>query len=130
MESRMDGVELRVGGVEELIRKMMEQLTTINTSMNTMSTAITESAGRVDQKNDSDGENSPRRSTVISPNGEQQSFASQHRVERRKLEILVFNGDEVHGWLVQVDRYFRVNEVKEREKMDAMVVALEDRALN
>lgn len=49
---------------------------------------------------------------------------------RRRMEVLMFTGDDAHAWIVQVERYFKLNAVREDEKLGAVVVALEDRALN
>ncbi|PNY09505.1 hypothetical protein L195_g006058, partial [Trifolium pratense] len=38
--------------------------------------------------------------------------------------------DDAQGWLICVNRYFQLNEVREQDKVDAVVIALEDRALN
>ena len=46
------------------------------------------------------------------------------------MDVPVFSGDDAHGWLVRVERYFCINGVREREKLDAVVMALEDKALN
>ena len=46
------------------------------------------------------------------------------------MEIPVFKGDDAYGWLVRVERYFRLNEVREHDKVDAVMIAMEDRALN
>lgn len=53
-----------------------------------------------------------------------------YRGGRRKLEIPVFNGDDTHGWLARVERYFRINGVRERDKLGVVVIAMEGRALN
>lgn len=42
----------------------------------------------------------------------------------------MFTGDDAHAWIVRVERYFKLNAVREDEKLGAVVVALEDRALN
>ena len=49
---------------------------------------------------------------------------------RRRLEIPVFKGEDAYGWLVRVERYFRIYEIRTQEKVDAVVLAMEDRALN
>jgi hypothetical protein len=46
------------------------------------------------------------------------------------LEIPIFKGDDAYGWLVRIERYFRLNGVRVHEKLDAAVIALEDKALN
>ncbi|CAJ2638342.1 unnamed protein product [Trifolium pratense] len=54
----------------------------------------------------------------------------RYQGHRRKLEIPIFKGDDAYGWLVRIERYFRLNEVRVRDKLDAAVIALEDKALN
>jgi hypothetical protein len=46
------------------------------------------------------------------------------------LEIPIFKGDDAYGWLVRIERYFRLNGVRVHEKLDAAVIALEEKALN
>ncbi|XP_022632756.1 uncharacterized protein LOC111240932 [Vigna radiata var. radiata] len=48
----------------------------------------------------------------------------------RKLDIPVFAGAEAYGWTNRLERYFRLKEVREEERMQAVIVALEGRALN
>lgn len=48
----------------------------------------------------------------------------------RKMEVPVFNGGDAYGWLVRVERYFRLNAIREGEKVDAIILAMEGRALN
>ncbi|KAJ1377544.1 Retrotransposon gag domain [Sesbania bispinosa] len=48
----------------------------------------------------------------------------------RKLEIPIFSGDDAYGWINRVERYFKVNDMDDCEKLGAVLVALEDRALN
>ncbi|KAJ1383053.1 hypothetical protein SESBI_43701 [Sesbania bispinosa] len=48
----------------------------------------------------------------------------------RKLEVSIFSGDDAHGWINRVERYFKLNGLANSEKLNAVVVALEDRALN
>lgn len=48
----------------------------------------------------------------------------------RKMKIPLFRGDDAYGWIVRTERYFKLNRVEEEEKLDAVVIALEDQALN
>ncbi|XP_022637052.1 uncharacterized protein LOC111241703 [Vigna radiata var. radiata] len=48
----------------------------------------------------------------------------------RKLDIPVFAGEEAYRWTNRLERYFRLKEVSEEERMQAVIVALEGRALN
>lgn len=103
--------------------KVLEQLEVINETLR----------GRLKKKTHnghSDSDTSPERSVVTSPKDPHDGYTPHYRAGRRKLEIPVFNDDDVQGWLIRVERYFRVNEVKEAEKLNAVVITLEDRALN
>jgi len=39
-------------------------------------------------------------------------------------------GEDAYGWIVRVERYFKLNLVEEEEKLYAVLIALEDRALS
>ncbi|KAK2362488.1 hypothetical protein QL285_087548 [Trifolium repens] len=58
------------------------------------------------------------------------TYVTGHYRHKLKLEIPIFKGDDAYGWLVHIERYFRLNEVRVHEKLDAAVIALEDKALN
>ncbi|CAH9107328.1 unnamed protein product [Cuscuta epithymum] len=48
----------------------------------------------------------------------------------RKIELPLFNGEDAAGWLVRMNRYFRLNRTEEEDKIDVAVVAMEDQALS
>jgi len=47
----------------------------------------------------------------------------------RKLEIPTFDGADTNGWLVRMDRFFRVSDILVGEKLDYMVIGLMGEAL-
>lgn len=47
----------------------------------------------------------------------------------RKLELPVFEGHDVLGWLNRAERYFRINRLTEREGLEAIELCLEGEAL-
>ena len=47
----------------------------------------------------------------------------------RKIELPIFSGDDAYGWLVRVERYFRVNQIEDHEKLELVLVAMEGDAL-
>ncbi|MCI64544.1 1-phosphatidylinositol-3-phosphate 5-kinase-like protein, partial [Trifolium medium] len=49
---------------------------------------------------------------------------------RKRLEIPIFKGDDAYGWFVRVECYFRLNEVCMQDKVDMVVLAMEEKALN
>ncbi|KAI5444494.1 variant 2, tripeptidyl-peptidase II Tpp2 [Lathyrus oleraceus] len=89
--------------------------------------------GREDRRDD-DGEGS----AFSSESGESRPRHRYHNDNqrgkifegRRRLEIPIFKGEDAYGWLVRVERYFRLHEIRTQDKVDAVVLAMEDRALN
>ncbi|KAJ1420421.1 Retrotransposon gag domain [Sesbania bispinosa] len=67
-----------------------------------------------------DGESPHRESVRLEPEGE----------KWRKLEIPIFTGDDAYGWTNRLERYFHIKGVSERERMSAVMVAMEGRALS
>lgn len=49
---------------------------------------------------------------------------------KRRLELPVFTREDAYGWIIRVERYIWLNGVREEEKLDAMVLTLEDWVLN
>ena len=45
------------------------------------------------------------------------------------MKLLVFSGEDAYGWLVRVERFFRVNAVEDYDKMELVLVAFEGEAL-
>ncbi|GKD53405.1 putative mitochondrial protein [Tanacetum coccineum] len=52
---------------------------------------------------------------------------SEHRM--RKLKMPIFEGDDAHGWIYRVERYFEVQGVIRRERLRAAALCLEGEAL-
>jgi len=48
----------------------------------------------------------------------------------RKLKIPIFRGVDAYKWIVIEESYSKLNTVHEEEKLDTMVITLEDKALN
>ncbi|MCI25447.1 hypothetical protein A2U01_0046638, partial [Trifolium medium] len=45
------------------------------------------------------------------------------------VEQILFKGEDAYGWLVRIERY-RLNGVHTQDKVDAVILAMEDKALN
>lgn len=60
----------------------------------------------------------------------EESPAPFHAMGGRKLELPVFSGDDAYSWIVHAERFFKLHSVADDEKLDVVVVALEDKALN
>ncbi|XP_057431879.1 uncharacterized protein LOC130724621 [Lotus japonicus] len=48
----------------------------------------------------------------------------------RKLEILIFGGDDAYGWTHKLERYFELRGVSDDDRMQATLIALEGKALS
>ena len=63
------------------------------------------------------------------PNGWEESHT--RRLEtRRRLEIPLHSGEDAFGWLLRVERYFKINGVPDADKLEMALVAMEGAALN
>jgi hypothetical protein len=47
----------------------------------------------------------------------------------RKLKVPVFYGDDASGWTNRVERYFELKEINDNEKLQAVMRAMEGKAL-
>ena len=47
----------------------------------------------------------------------------------RKIELPLFSGEDAYGWLARVERFFRLNDVEDYDKMELVMVVMEDEAL-
>ena len=48
------------------------------------------------------------------------------RVESgRKIDLLVFSGEDAYCWLLRIKRYFHVNQIKDVDKLELVLVAME-----
>nr|GEV17911.1 ankyrin repeat-containing protein [Tanacetum cinerariifolium] len=48
----------------------------------------------------------------------------------RKLKMPLFEGEDPHGWIYKVERYFEVQDIQPREKLRAAVLCMEGQALS
>ncbi|KAK0599396.1 hypothetical protein LWI29_004883 [Acer saccharum] len=48
----------------------------------------------------------------------------------KKLELPLFHGDDVFGWLFRVERYFKINGIPEIDRVIATLICLEGRAIS
>ena len=47
----------------------------------------------------------------------------------RKLELIVFAGEDTYGWIGKVEHYFHVMGVEDEDKLDVALVVMEGEAL-
>ncbi|MCH98536.1 hypothetical protein A2U01_0019541, partial [Trifolium medium] len=110
MENRINAMDQRLGNVETTMEQIRQLLLERNERPRRRQGRP---MGRVNPHHD-EGEESE--DSTISPG----SWPRYHGGGghgfyggRRKLEIPGFKGDDAHGWLIRVNRYFRLNEVRE-----------------
>lgn len=48
----------------------------------------------------------------------------------RRIELLVFLGEDIIGWLFRVEQYFTINRTPEEKKVGEVVICLEGKAIN
>ncbi|CAH9133286.1 unnamed protein product [Cuscuta epithymum] len=48
----------------------------------------------------------------------------------RKVDLPLFSGNDAYGWLLRVERYFKLNHVLEGDKVEVVLIAMTERALN
>ncbi|GAU29071.1 hypothetical protein TSUD_278270 [Trifolium subterraneum] len=119
-DARADALELRMGNIENAlgeIRSLLQEQVQPRRRQG-------RPRRRLSFREDDEGSDDSRVS------GESRPRVPKYQGGRRKLEIPIFKGDDAFGWLVRIERYFRLNEVRVHEKLDAAVIALEDKALN
>jgi len=68
--------------------------------------------------------------STLHGDGPQQYNGVRTREEHsRNMEVTVFNGENVFGWTNQVERHFQSKEMNDAEKLQAVMVAMEGKAL-
>ncbi|KAF7810403.1 Deoxycytidylate deaminase [Senna tora] len=145
MEGRVDTMETEMGGMKVEIAAIQVDITSIEEFMIEMK----DSLGRLEGKNqeqdtggsrlegdrerekelqeeEGGGENREKRRGTHEEDG----GAEKDNGRYRRLELPVFYGEDPIGWLFRVERYFSVNAVPGEEKLDAVAVCIEGKALN
>ncbi|KAF7831606.1 Retrotransposable element Tf2 [Senna tora] len=146
MEGRVDNVDNEMAGMKVEMGTMKVDITTIKEMMRRMtetlariegqkapepapegSHSVGNKEGRKEIPNEEgSGENRERRRPILEGDGN----GDRELGRVRRLEILIFNGEDPIGWLFRVERYFIVNAIPGEEKLDAVVVCMEGKALN
>ncbi|KAF7828587.1 Retrotransposable element Tf2 [Senna tora] len=108
MEGRVDNVERDVSVLKADVTQMKEWMLEMKDTL-----------GRLEKKGDDKDDGDDRIEDEVKENS-----------NYRKLELPLFDGDEAIGWLFRVERYFSLNRMRDAEKLEAVAVCLEGRALN
>nr|GFA71301.1 ankyrin repeat-containing protein [Tanacetum cinerariifolium] len=65
-----------------------------------------------------------------SPKGGNKSNHYGVDYQMRKLKIPLFDGEDSHGWIYKVERYFEVQDIQPREQLRAAVLCMKGQALS
>ncbi|XLS59131.1 hypothetical protein HN51_008886 [Arachis hypogaea] len=113
MEERVDGLEKQVAEQTQLLETMMKRMEEL-VLRSQQPTPETEGGH---SRNDDPG--GGRRRHPIPNRGD----------GNRSVDIPSFDGSDPSGWLVQMDRYFRISEIPVGDKLEYAVLALHGEAL-
>lgn len=69
-------------------------------------------------------------SATTEKKGENSGTSKRDSGRFRRLELLVFSGEDSTGWMFKAERYFCINGLEEEEKLEATMVCMEGKALH
>lgn len=138
MESRIEGCDSRLNMAERQIEQLGSDVNTMKNDFSTLKILLT------DFINDFKGKSKMKNSKQAGKTSyNQDKGETEHEKEKddhegdnvdfssfRKLDMPLFCGEDPLGWIFRVERYFKVNRVAEKEKLDAALLCFEQRALN
>ncbi|QHO46404.1 hypothetical protein S83_019520 [Arachis hypogaea] len=131
MESRLEAVEKWIEELQEAQQRSLEAFSA--KMLRQMRELLPEQhqgggAGANDTGGENDGGRNEQDDERIEGNGAGEE--GQRRFEPiRKLDLPVFSGEDPNGWLVRMERYFRVIGVVPAQRLDFATMALEGEAL-
>ena len=151
MEARLEVVERRL----DALATVQQQQEALSKQFESLSQQIGEmmrerrgsrSPGREDERGSQNREPSPVRDQRHGDpewewghgggarrDGGRRGQGEQERAPRRdlgrRLDLPIFSGEDAYGWVVRVERYFRINGVEDDEKLEFALVAMEGEAL-
>lgn len=111
--------------VESLEKQLNEFRSEQNRIMETMTQRMDELVMRIPQQDSSGGN-----SRINDPGGGRQRDPPPNRGDlNRRVDIPSFDSSDASGWLVRMDRYFRISRIQVEEKLEYAVLALHGEAL-
>lgn len=130
MEARFEGMERSLLAWR---RELEERDRVMDSRVQRMEDAIAQLTELLKERRPGQQEESEPQGGTVGETGEQDSEVGQvgNKEQRwRKLDIPIFVGEDAFGWVSRLERYFRLKMVPEEEWMQAVMVALEGKALN
>lgn len=95
-----------------------------NRNSDSSSDSETDRENKDDESDDSDRDS---QSSKKSKKGNKKRNALK---DCRKLKTPIFNGEDVHGWIYRVERYFEVQEFSQKDQLKAVAICLEGAPLS
>lgn len=129
MENRMENVEKNVTDMMSVVDELRQLMLQQNRRRSRGRSKTPRRRHRSGSQNSSLSGDDSRSSRSTSLRRDDAS-PKRHVRTGRKIDLPVFNGEDAYGWIVRVERFFRLNDVDDTEKVKLLVVAMEDRALN
>ncbi|KAF7814687.1 Retrotransposable element Tf2 [Senna tora] len=137
-------VNTRMEGRVETMEKEMDTLKVDMMQMKEMMLMMKDTLERVEKKVDKGGERDHSEGSGAQGEGDKEKDSEEVNDKakdsgeandgdgsrHRKLELPIFEGDEAIGWLFKVERYFSLNKMSDDEKLEAVAVCMEGKALN
>ena len=158
MESRIEGCDARIDQAEQHMGQLEADMGTMKVDMETMKSMLKEvmtelrvvynsviSQGKETQEEGRGSHSHHRESqetrqesrTETSKTTRQESRTETSKMDRandffqlRKLDMPIFSGEDPLGWVFRMERYFKIGKIDDKERLDAAILGLENRALN
>ncbi|KAJ1404610.1 CLU domain [Sesbania bispinosa] len=136
MEARLDnlekGFDARIDNLEVRFNNMEKGFEDRFCNLERGFENILEMLQNINQKLQQGGNSSGDSGNSVEGNLEGRNGSRSGAAEERwrKLEIPLFSGDDVYVWVSRVERYFNLKGVLEQERLQAVMVALEGKALS
>lgn len=126
MEKRIDGIEQQLAELKNLFMERSRSRRGRNSKRRShrRRNPTRNQNEQIDGEIETETDDSYRSQTRSSSRDSSRDFGG------RKLKIPIFRGEDAYGWIVRAERYFKLNVVDEEDKLDVVVIALEDKALN
>ncbi|XP_057444723.1 uncharacterized protein LOC130736966 [Lotus japonicus] len=145
MENRVDNLERSLTEMKEVAHEQFEELRRLFLSRDNRRRGRSNTPRHRRTSRDASSVTARRSDFRSQPGSRYWSRAATHDREQhepyhhrhhlravtgRRVDIPMFNGSDAYGWITKVERFFRLSRVEEREKIEMVMIAMEDRALS
>ncbi|KAL6559636.1 hypothetical protein OROGR_004753 [Orobanche gracilis] len=88
------------------------------------------SDSKIDRRNEDDESDDSDRNSQSSKKSKTVNKKTNALKDCRKLTIPIFSGDDIHGWIYRIVRYFEVQEFSQKDQLKAVAICLEGAPLS